>query len=219
MINPHNVVDILSNFISDRLKLTSTPVNTRRDEEVAKMLFENIDSVMNCTSYSFENDHTLDFDFDIELIDEEMTSDEGDNDNLHDNDEYDEYEKENIVHEQFSLEYMKRVIKFYDEKDEKTGKRKHSFLSVKRHFKQVKHKNYILRFQKYIETQGTKRQKLDQNSSFVYQSFQNARQQLLPVHDIDIKAWALKKASELGDHIFVASDHWVYDFKRHHNIV
>jgi hypothetical protein len=219
MINPHNVVDILTKLVSDRLTITSSPSNTRRDDEVAKMLFENVESILSSTSYSFENDHTLDVDCDDELINQETTSNDNDDDNLHDGDYNDEHEKENIVQFKFSFSYMKNVIQFYDEKDERTGKRKHSFSNVQRHFKRVKDKNYIYRFRKYIESYGTKSQKLDQIDSFVYESFQNARQQLLSVHDIDLKRWGLKKAAELCDNTFVASDHWIYRFKKHHNIV
>ena len=90
MINPHNVVDILTKLVSDRLTLTSSPSNTRRDEEVAKSLYKNVKSILNCTLYSFKNNDTLDLDFDNELINEETTSDDSDDDNLHDDDYNDE---------------------------------------------------------------------------------------------------------------------------------
>jgi hypothetical protein len=112
---------------------------------------------------------------------------------------------------QFSFDYMKKVVQFYDEKDKRTGKRKYSFPNVERHFKRVKEKSFIDRFRKYIESYGTKKQKLDQIDSFVYESFQNARQQLLSVHDIDLKNWALKNAAELYDNTFVVTQlHPIY---------
>jgi hypothetical protein len=146
MINPHNIMDILTNLISERLTLSSTPANTRRDEEVAAMLFENVESILNCTSYSFENEDTLDFDSNIKLINEETATDDNDdlpsddNDDLPSDDNDDDYnnerEKEDITQDQFSLEYMINAVEFYDEKNEKTGKRKHTFSNVQRHFKE-----------------------------------------------------------------------------------
>ncbi len=38
------------------------------------------------------------------------------------------------------------------------------------------------------------------------------------MHDRDIKRWALKKAKKLNLHSFKASDTWVCDFKKRHNI-
>ena len=49
MINPHSVIDILANLISDRLILSTTSSRTRKDEEVASILFENVESILNCT--------------------------------------------------------------------------------------------------------------------------------------------------------------------------
>jgi hypothetical protein len=69
MINPHNVMDILANMISQRLTLTPALPNTEKDDEVAKMLFDNVESILDCTSYTCENDQTLDVDADPESID------------------------------------------------------------------------------------------------------------------------------------------------------
>ena len=127
--------------------------------------------------------------------------------------------KTKTARHQFSFEYMKNVVQFYHEKDPKTGKRKHSFAAVQRRFKKVKDKSYVNRFRKYIEPQGTKRQKLNQIDSFVYKLFQNSRQQLLSAHDIDLKQWGLQKATELGDMSFVAGDCWLYEFEKQHHVV
>ncbi|CAF3580119.1 unnamed protein product [Rotaria sp. Silwood1] len=136
MINPHNVVNILTNLISERLTLISTSSSTRRDEEVAKALFKNVESVLNCSAYCLENNHTLDLD--TELLEQQLESNDN-NDNLYYNDER---EKENIIQHQFSFEYMKNVIEFYDEKDEKTGKRKNPFSYIQKRFK--KHPSCVL---------------------------------------------------------------------------
>lgn len=230
MINPYNVVDIFANLISDCLNLAETPQSTDKDEEVAEVLFDNVKSILTSTSYYYEYDDTLDFDSDDRPTFEEINTetsnnnddyDSGDDDNDHSNDEDYEYvpEKEQFSQNQFSIEYMQRVIEYYDEIDLKTGKRKHTFSSLQQRFERVKYKNYIPRFRTYMEKQGTKRQKLDEIDCFVYQSFDNTRKQCSSIHDIDLKRWALDKASELGDISFVASVNWIRSFKKRHRSV
>ena len=215
-------MDIMANMISQRLTLTSAPPNAERDDEVAKMLFDNVQSILDWTSYTCEIDQTLDVDDDPESIDEEIPSDDGDDDtddDSRDEDYTDEREKENVVQHQFSLEYMRNVVAFFDEKDAVTGKRKHSFSNVQRHLKRVKDRSYIYRFRRYVKEKGTAKQKFDHIDSFVYESFMKARSQLLSVHNIDLRRWAMKKAVELSDRAFTASDYWIYRFKERHSIV
>ena len=62
MINPQNVMDILGNLISERLAISSTSSNGPKDEEVAAILFKNIQSILNCSSYSLlvkKNKHVI----------------------------------------------------------------------------------------------------------------------------------------------------------------
>lgn len=223
MISPHNVLNILTKLVSERLTLSSMPTNTRRDDEVATMLFENIESIVNCSSYSVENEETLDLDLNMLSINDESTSDDDDynedDDNYNNDDDYNEDHENEKSLKKFSLEYMKNVVQFYDEQQRGTQKRTDSFSNLQNRFKRVKDKSYIRRFRKYIESHGKKKQKLDQIDSFAYKSFDNFRQQLLSIHDIDLKRWALQKASELGDKTFMASDYWLYTFKKRHHIV
>ena len=41
---------------------------------------------------------------------------------------------------------------------------------------------------------------------------------VLSIHDIDLKRFVLKKARGVGDDTFVASDHWLHNFKQRHGI-
>ncbi len=76
--------------------------------------------------------------------------------------------------------------------------------------------NYI----EYVKNGGKRRQKLKNVSERLYEKFQNARKNLLPVHDIDLKRWALEIAKEenLNSNQFKASDSWIAIFKRKHRI-
>lgn len=110
MINPHNVIDILTNLISTRLTLNGIQENTGRDEDVAELLFDNVSSIFSSTSYSYENDDTLDFDGDDrqaleEIRTENENSNNDDNEDDDDNDEDYEfvYEKSESFQTQFSM--------------------------------------------------------------------------------------------------------------------
>ena len=58
-ISPHKIINILVDFVSNHLTLNSTVSKTHRDGEVANMLFESVESILNSVSYSFENDFTF----------------------------------------------------------------------------------------------------------------------------------------------------------------
>ncbi|CAF1607405.1 unnamed protein product, partial [Rotaria sp. Silwood1] len=45
-----------------------------------------------------------------------------------------------------------------------------------------------------------------------------ARENILPVHDRDLKRWALLKATEDSSFLFEASEHWLRVFKHRHRI-
>ncbi|CAF4813005.1 unnamed protein product, partial [Rotaria sp. Silwood2] len=77
------------------------------------------------------------YDEDDEDDDDKIDDDCKRNDDSRDAEYNDERKNENIARHQFSLEYMKNVMQFYDEKDPKTGKRKHSFAGVQRRCKKV----------------------------------------------------------------------------------
>ena len=205
IINPYNVVNILADLVSNRLTLNSTISTTQRDREVANMLFENVESILNFVCYSFENDFTLDSDNVAEVSDEMILSENdvnmksNDNDDDDDDDDIDvdggssdksdddtfafyenftiENEKEDAIRNEFSIEYMTNVENFFDEKDS-TGKRKHSYRSVQRRFKRVKDRNYIRRLKIHIANNGTKVRKLNLIDPFVYETYNDARDKL-----------------------------------------
>jgi hypothetical protein len=76
----------------------------------------------------------------------------------------------------------------------------------------------MARFRKYVYHHGTKRGKLDIVEHFVYGKFEQARAGALPVHDNDIRRWALEKAKEESLEDFTASHHWLINFKKCHQI-
>lgn len=90
---------------------------------------------------------------------------------------------------------------------------------MKQHFRRIPHQNYLARFRHYLEKHGTKKQKLDEIDDHVFDMFERGGENALPVHDIDLRRWVLKEAMDESLHNFVASSHWLYNFKYKHNII
>ena len=219
MINPQNVVRLLRSYVSKLPRSTArSSDHSVRDEDVAKQLFENLLSILNSTEYRFETQDTLDYSFDI---DESVEADGNDVDeeDAQDTDykEDDDDDEKNLLN-QFSIEYMKKVIFYHDEVNPRTGKKKQTWRALQHTFQTVKSRSYIERFHKYVAAGGTKKQKLEEIDEFTFGCFEKGRAQLLSVHEIDIKHWALKKAREINDTTFAATDFWRHQFKRRHRI-
>ena len=49
--------------------------------------------------------------------------------------------------------------------------------------------------------------------------FEAARENCLPIHDIDLKRWALQRVQQKSLLTFAASKHWITTFKNRHGIV
>jgi hypothetical protein len=94
----------------------------------------------------------------------------------------------------------------------------HQFSSVKRRYRLIKDKKQLRRIKKYVTQQGTKRQKLKQLDRFVLNEFNQARNKCLPIHDRDLRRFAVRKAREMNLLNFVASSSWIFNFKRRHHI-
>jgi hypothetical protein len=61
--------------------------------------------------------------------------------------------------------------------------------------------------------------KIDKIDDYVFDMFERTRENSLPVHEIDLRRWAIKKAMDESLHNFVASSHWLHTFKHKHNII
>jgi hypothetical protein len=134
--------------------------------------------------------------------------------------EWDDKEYDEGPHSQtnYSLEFMQEVVDFADAK-EKNGKRRRSWKTVHNRYKTILNQGYINRFRTYVEGHGSKRQKTENVDEIVYKKFVEARELSLPVHDLDIQRWALQAAHETQLESFLASDHWLLNFKVHYGLV
>ncbi|CAF3545677.1 unnamed protein product [Rotaria sp. Silwood1] len=134
MINVFNVTNLLSDRVSN--KKTNESVGTPLEQQLVEQLYTMICNVVNCSSFDIENTTTLDQD---KYVDDEQDHEEDDadsDDNSSSDNSQDRTFEENeefsvqINLQKFSLKYMLKVMKFYDEIDTTTGQRKHNFSSV-----------------------------------------------------------------------------------------
>ncbi|CAF3463547.1 unnamed protein product, partial [Rotaria sp. Silwood2] len=94
----------------------------------------------------------------------------------------------------------------------------HAFQSLRHRYKNVNHTEQLRRIKQYVNAQDTKLQKLQQIEEFVYAEFARTSESFLPIHDLDIRRFAIKKARSLNLNGFKASHHWLSDFKHRHHI-
>ena len=193
MINPANVVkvfaDRVSSLLSCNISNTSTDKNniTNRECEVAELLCGVLESIVNSQSHTCEVETTLDHDSaESELIN--GVEYENEVEKTFDSEWSGEEEGEDkAIYKEFSLEYMTRAVNSYDEVNPKTGKRKRRWETVKHHFWRIPHQTYIAQFRRYLEKNGTKKQKLDKIDDLVFDMFERAQEAAPPVHDIDLR--------------------------------
>ncbi|CAF3411410.1 unnamed protein product [Rotaria sp. Silwood2] len=220
MINASIVFSLLSEKFSQ--SEASIKVNFRapfiREQEIANHLAELLHSIINSHTFTVESESTLDY-ISNELSEDDVDQYVASDDSELDPDFNDTGDDEGgVLLQNFSLDYMKKVVEYYDEKDPLTEKRRRSWKNVKHRFQRVRDLSYISRFRAYIEKGGTRMQKLENVNNYVYHKFEQARQSYLPVHDLDLRRWGLEKAKQELLHDFVASEKWLFNFKIQHNI-
>ena len=218
MISTSRIVKLLVDRVptNEELQQDQSRSNTR-EEEIISFLLKVIDNVCTSTSYEIESDATLDHDDEEEFggfEDEDVVDDDESVDASFD--EAAESEKM-CIRPNFKLDYMKKVVEYYDARDSE-GRRKHTWKSTQHRFKLVPHRQYIARFRHYIEQHGSRREKLHIIDDFVYDKFEEARDNVLSVHDRDLKRWPLQKATEESNLTFEASVHWLQAVEHRHLI-
>ena len=159
MIDPARIAKILDDKVTGRQDPDRRRLRTNLyEEKVADYLLKIIDDISSSVSYEFESETTLDYDDDEEFSD-------SDDESLDPN--FEEIEDDKLpTKENFSLEFMKKVVEFYDARDS-AGRKRHTWKSTKHRFGTVAHQQYISRFRHYIEQHGTKRKKLQIIDDFV----------------------------------------------------
>jgi hypothetical protein len=114
-----------------------------------------------------------------------------------------------------SLEQKKKAVEFWQ-----SGVRgNRSFSAVHHRFRFVTSQSLLYRFKQQIEAEGTRNDKLKTIASYTLAEFCRAKSMLLPIHDADLRRWAMCKQREVRLDGFVASKTWLWSFKKDNNIV
>ncbi|CAF2900915.1 unnamed protein product [Rotaria sp. Silwood2] len=176
MINASIVFSLLSEKFSQ--SEASIKVNFRapfiREQEIANHLAELLHSIINSHTFTVESESTLDY-ISNELSEDDVDQYVASDDSELDPDFNDTGDDEGgVLLQNFSLDYMKKVVEYYDEKDPLTEKRRRSWKNVKHRFQRVRDLSYISRFRAYIEKGGTRMQKLENVNNYVYHKFEQA---------------------------------------------
>lgn len=196
MIHIYNIVNLFNELVHEKYPECTYGEPSPKDHELADQLFLLFDQLLNSTELLVDNIVTLDFD--------EYSDDS------------EEYEEEysgadNIIVDgvKYSYDTMNAIVKY---------SKTHTFSSLRSRYRGIKYKQQLHRIKQYINTQGTKAQKLQRIDEFVFAQFTHARESYLPVHDFDLKRLAIQKARCLNFSGFTASHHWLLEFKRRHHI-
>ncbi|CAF1133922.1 unnamed protein product [Rotaria sordida] len=146
----------------------NAPSTITLDEQyVARNLFNCLNSILESTSYLFENETTLDHD---DVLDGPNSQDPASTVpafkrlDVSPNIDYQLIDEHNFENH-FSLDYIKRAVNYFDEKDPLTGQRKRNWCIVKHMFRRIPNPQYVTRFRKYIEIGGTKKKNTTENAA------------------------------------------------------
>ena len=107
----------------------------------------------------------------------------------------------------------------------KSGKyKKLNLATVQKSFRYVTSLSQLYKWDKQLQdsstsTNSSRRSKYKQISSHVYENFLQACAKVHPVHDEDLRMWALEHSTLLQVADFTASPTWVRTFKNRYNIV
>lgn len=114
---------------------------------------------------------------------------------------------------EIDFHYKQKAVEFW-----RSGK---TFKIVQHRYRKVTKRELLYKWEAQIAEGGTRNEKLLQISKHVLDQFQNALDKSVPIHDLDIKRWALKARDNcnLSRHLFTASSKWIHNFKIRHRIV
>ena len=195
MANVSNILYLFDDLVHQKYPGSSRTKSSAKDHELADQVFLIFDQLLNAAGLEFESIKTLDLKVDDD--DEEYQEENNDDTPC------------NIDGVRYSYNTMCDITEY---------SKNHTFSSLRSRYKRVKSMQHLHRIKQYVKEQGTKFHKLKRVDEFFYAEFMRARKAYLPIHDSDVRRLAIKKAREVNLNDFVASHHWLINFKRRHHI-
>ena len=203
-------------FITEKSFPHETSQTSANEIAAAEQLFEVLKSFKDSHFSELDAYQTLDFHDEYDEISEEENSADEENLDKSDDDENDgddENQHANMINNQFTLEEMENIIEWVDQHPN------YNFTTIKHRFRKVKSPKYITRFREYIKKNGTRLEKLEKIKQFMWDEFYVKRAiEKEAVHDTDLQRFAIQKAREMNWEEFKASETFVLEFKKEHQI-
>nr|XP_012147706.1 PREDICTED: uncharacterized protein LOC105663441 [Megachile rotundata]XP_012147707.1 PREDICTED: uncharacterized protein LOC105663441 [Megachile rotundata] len=226
-INAINIIDILiKNYNYENNNSARTATNAK-EFELAQNIIDLIDRCKQAAYTDVETFQELvfdgnsghskftSFDYDDENELQEPTTsssiatvDEKSSTSPDDNPE--EKEKENV-----DLEYKQKAVNFW-----KSGKKgRLAFKTVQKRYRKLSTVGQLYRWEKHVNIGGSRINKLKLLAQKTIARFIEMRNRKIPIHDIDLRRWALQENEIVNLPGFQASYHWVWNIKHKYNIV
>jgi hypothetical protein len=196
MLNVANVMRLFNLLVTEKYPDCKEDEPSPQDYATVDQLFAVL-QLLTTSSEMIEGDITLKTDdYDDDDDDESFTTGSGVDEETH-----------AVGDHSYPYQTMREIVQFANTDQ---------FSSVKRRYRLIRDKKQSRIIKKYVKQQGTKRQKLKQLDCFVLNEFNQARSKCLPIHDRDLRRFAIRKVREMNFLNFVASSFWVLNFKCHH---
>lgn len=228
IMNVSNVLKCFSRLVSDVYPINESPI-MENEIDLANNLFICFEKLVSCYEYenvpslTVENSHPFDLlmvdpDRNISTVTDQNFSDVSD-DSDQESDLDNEVKDPNYVpmapdrkRNRLSMEQMKKIVDFCNCHES------YSFRSIQNRFRGIHSRYELKQIKKLVAKGGRYLDKVRRIENDLYEKFHLARRQFLPIHDIDLRCWALKIATSIGFSGFKASKTWLSNFKRKYRI-
>jgi hypothetical protein len=200
MVNPFNVKSEFNKIVSNKYKVINSKI-TDEEKLIARSLFEYMECMLDKNYYCEELLEQSDYDSDSDFGDKRSLESDSD------------YEIEQNEKSKYIYEQRIKIAKYAKLPNGKFRK----FSSIQKNFRKLNSIQEVHRIVEDVDKGGNKWDKYKQIEEFVYLKYKSARYKKLPVHDINLKKWAIERSREVNIE-FKASSAWINKFKKKYRI-
>ncbi|OWA55353.1 hypothetical protein BV898_19737 [Hypsibius exemplaris] len=215
-INPLNVFRRLVRFYENEFKESSAEINGK-ELKLADEIASLIDHILDSSEMSVENETELDIEDEMAEIDFNKIHDYWNDDDDDDNDDDDDINsadgstppsQPSLQHSSYRPSHPEKAYTFVSLEDK-----------IKHRFKFISHRRYLYSWEAQIGDGGSRNNKLTEIWKETLAAFRRAKRQRLPIHDGDLRRFALTANKSAGLLGFKATLRWVQTFKKANRIV
>jgi len=220
--NAANIIELVQSKVTAKYGKSSNFV-TSEERQLAQELFDTLERLCKAKTCEIETENVLvreiadESDAELNNGDKELDTTSSECATASNSANTSDYQpspivarREKPVEERFTLEEMSTIV----------GKKKDGWAltTIMHHYRKVKSSKDITVMRKILEGQPRKHVAFKEIRDYVFSKFLEYEKGHQPIHDCDLQSWALSKAAELDCSSFVASESWVYNFKKKYGI-